>query len=185
MVRLVSPRVAPLMADAAVRLKKAGPIARKWLEDHPEPAAIALIPRALAGKPKERDAPTRALRMTDETIVKKVADRYGKAARAAIDSLLAFDPLDDHPAKIPKLPAWFDAGAITSPVLANVQKAVPKVAVERIATMLAFSPSDPYAGIDIVKDACTPKSLAEMSWDIFLAWTLASSPSKEDWALVQ
>lgn len=181
-VRLVSPRVAPTMADAATRLKKLAPIARQWLEDNPEPAAIALIPRALAGKPKERDAPTRALRMTDASIVRKVADRYGADARKAIDVLLAFDPLDDFPAKIPKLPAWFDAGTISSPLLEN-GKAIPKVGVERIATMLAFGSE--YAGLDLVKEACTAKSLAEMSWDIFLSWTMADSPSKEDWALVQ
>jgi hypothetical protein len=55
--------------------------------------------------------------------------------------------------------------------------------MEHIGTMLAISPLDsPYPGLAIVKDACTPTSLAEFAWDLFEAWMSAGAPVKEAWA---
>ncbi len=49
--------------------------------------------------------------------------------------------------------------------------------------MLAISKLDaPYAGLAIVREACTPESLAEFAWDLFEAWLAAGAPSKESWA---
>jgi hypothetical protein len=56
-------------------------------------------------------------------------------------------------------------------------------AVTHIASMLTISPLDaPYPGLQIVKDSCTPASLAELAWQLFDAWSTAGSPSKESWA---
>jgi hypothetical protein len=49
--------------------------------------------------------------------------------------------------------------------------------------MLAISRLEaPYPGLAIVKEVCTPASLAEFAWDLFEAWMAAAAPSKESWA---
>ncbi len=177
--RLVSPRVALLMADAAKRLKKVAPVARKWLAKNSEPAAIALLPLAFGGKSKEREVALGALRLLDPTSARKVADRYGKEARAALDMVLAFDPLCDLPAKIPSLPSWLTVDALARPTLKKNKKALPKQSVEHVVTMMALAMPD-YPGVAIIKEEC---NLADLAWDVFLAWNLANAPAKDDWAL--
>jgi hypothetical protein len=50
--------------------------------------------------------------------------------------------------------------------------------------MLAISkPDDPYAGIQVVKAAVDPASLAEMVWGVFERWQAAGFPNKDGWVL--
>src|SRR5678815_4938029 len=115
--------------------------------------------------------------------VRAVAKKYGEDARKAVDAVLAFDPLDDYPDKLPKLPDFFDPTRLPAPALVS-GGALPKEALTAIATMLAFShPLDPYPGLLEVKHACDPASLREFGWALFQEWMLADAPSKFDWAL--
>ncbi len=178
-----SPRIASFIADTFRYTKRAAVTARKWLVTHAEPAAIALIPLALTPDEKRRAAPCAALRTMPPEIVKSVAKKYGEDARKAVDAILAFDPLDDYPDKLPKLPEFFDASRLPAPILLS-GGALPASAVTTIATMLAFShPLDPYPGLLEVKEACDPRSLSELAWALFQEWMLADAPSKFDWAL--
>ncbi|NOU33341.1 MAG: DUF4132 domain-containing protein, partial [Polyangiaceae bacterium] len=186
--RVASSRLALPMADAFARMKKVGPIARGWLLRFPEHAAAGLVPLALGRDKKARSAAERALRWMSQngkgTVVLAVADRYGEPARAGVDALLAFDPLDDVPAKLPKPPAWLDASTLPRPVLRGSKKALPTSAVSAILSMLQFSPVDPpYAGLAAVVAACTPESLAELAWGLCSEWLVAGGVGKEDWAL--
>ena len=188
LVRVASPKLAPLMADAHFRMKKIGPIARDWFGRFPEHAAVGLIPLALGDDKKLRAAATSAVRWMSQhghaAVLRSVADRYGKPARAALDALLEFDPLDDFPAKLPKPPAWLKADAHPRPVLRAGRKSLPLAAVEHLLTMLQFPATDPpYAGFAQVKEACDPESLAELAWSLFNEWLLAGASGKEDWAL--
>ena len=178
-----SPRIAAFIADTFRYTKRAAITARKWLVAHAEPAAIALIPLALAADEKKRAAPCAALRAMPAETVRAVAKKYGEDARKGVEAILAFDPLDDYPDKLPKLPDFFDASRLPAPLLLS-GGALPKEAVTAIATMLAFShPLDPYPGLLEVKQACEPASLREFGWALFQEWMLADAPSKFDWAL--
>jgi hypothetical protein len=178
-----SPRVAAFVADTFRYTKRAAVTARKWLVAHAEPAAIALVPLALQSDEKKRAAPCAALRAMPAETVRAVAKKYGEDARIAVDAVLAFDPLDDYPDKLPKLPDFFDPSRLPAPVLVS-GGALPASAVATIATMLAFShPLDPYPGLLEVKQACDPRTLSEFAWALFQEWMLADAPSKFDWAL--
>lgn len=188
---LRSARIAPLAADALVRLKAARPAAQRWLLAHAECAAVALVPVAAGPVGKARDTAAAALRFlaaqSGAEVVLNAAARYGGEAREAVSEELAFDPLDLFPAKLPKMPAFWQPPAFTRPLLRGRNDratALPLGAVEHLGTMLAFSrPAEPYAGIAQVKEACDPGSLAAFAWDLFSAWQNAGSPVKEDWAL--
>ncbi len=181
--------VAPVMADALMRLKKSRQNAQTWLLAHPETAAIALIPLAIGSRAGSRPPAIGALRYLalhgKRDVVERVGDKYGSEAKSALSDVLDFNPLSDFPTKLPKLPGFFSAAALPRPHLRGQKKVLPIAAVEALGTMLAFArTSEPYAGIAQVKEACDPHSLAEMAWELFQAWLVAGAPSKEQWAFL-
>jgi hypothetical protein len=183
---VASTRVAPIAADALARLKKGRPPAKAWLDRFPEHAAAALIPVAVGPAGKARDAAGAALRYVaargHDAIVRDFATRYGGDCEAAVAEVLAYDPLFELPARLPKLPAFWQPAGLPRPRLTS-GKALPVAAVETLGTMLAFSRADdPYAGLAQVREACDPASLAAFAWELFQAWLLAGAPSKETWA---
>ena len=187
--RVNSPRVAPVMADALVRLKKAKAYAVDWLVRFPEAAAIGLIPAAIGAQGKARDAADTALRALaargHRGDIEAVAKRFGAEAGDALRDVLDFDPLLTFPSKLPKMPAFWNPGALTPPLLAVRTKSLPPRAIEALGTMLAFATiEDPYPGIAQVREACDARSLADFAWDLFQAWLVAGAPSKEQWAFL-
>lgn len=184
-----STRLALLMADGFVRLKKARPAAVAWLLRFPEAATIGLVPAALGKPGKTRAAAEAALRLManrgQRDLVESVAARYGSQATEGLAQILDYDPLDAYPTKLPKLPAFFAPASLTRPLLAGGKKALPLAAVQAFGMQLGFSTlEDPYPGIAQVKLSCDPRSLAEFAWDLFQAWTVAGMPSKEQWAML-
>jgi hypothetical protein len=176
--------VATFMADALARLKSVRGTARAWFQRHPEIAARALIPAALGKPGKERKVAEAALRTIDPATVTKAADGYGDKAATAIADLLAADPLDVLPARMPKFPAWVDVAALSQLILRDGGAALPHTAVTHVVTMVAMSkPDEVYAGVDVVKELCTPDSLADFAWGLFGAWQSADLPAKDGWAL--
>lgn len=182
-----SPRLAPLAAEALARLKSLRAEARRWLLAHDECAAAGLIPAAAgpAGKPMEMAVA--ALRFLAANgrgeLILEVAGRWGGEAREAVRSMLATDPVDLFPARLPKLPSFWQPDGFTRPLLRGRTAALPLSAVEALGVLLAISPLDePHAGLAQVKEACDPASLAAFAWDLFSAWLAAGAPSKEQWA---
>lgn len=55
--------------------------------------------------------------------------------------------------------------------------------MRHLGTMLSF-PRDitSYAGLAIIKETFTRESLADFGWDLYMAWTEAGAPAKENWA---
>jgi hypothetical protein len=183
---VASTRIAPLAADALVRLKKGRPLAKAWLERFPEHAAAGLIPIAIGPAGKAREAAGLALRYVasrgHDAVVRDVARRCGSECENAVAEVLAVDPLLELPAKLPKLPSFWQPAGLPRPRLAS-GKAIPLAAMDTLGTMLAFSPpDDPYPGIVQVREACDRASLAAFAWELFQAWMLAGAPSKESWA---
>ncbi|HBL28304.1 MAG TPA: hypothetical protein DD490_15825 [Acidobacteria bacterium] len=182
-----SPRLAPFAAEALARLKAARPEARRWLLRHAESAAAGLIPDAVGATGKRREAAGGALRFLAangrEELILEVAGRWGAEAREAVRAVLAVDPLGLVPSRLPRMPSFWQPAGFARPLLRGRAAALPLCVVEALGTMLAISPLDePYAGLDQVREACDPASLAAFAWDLFSAWLAAGAPSKEAWA---
>ncbi|HEY4459745.1 MAG TPA: DUF4132 domain-containing protein, partial [Pseudonocardiaceae bacterium] len=180
--------VAALMADWLVRSKSARPAARQWLRRNHANAARLLLPAALGKAKTARRVAETALRYLASAgfaqDVRVAAAEHGDAAAAAIDAMLAVDPLDIVPAKVPTVPAWADPSQLPQLALADRASALPAASVGHVLTMAALSkPDDPYAGIEVVRNVCDPGSLAEFGWALFARWQAAGMPSKEGWVL--
>jgi len=114
--------------------------------------------------------------------VLQTAQEYG--VKEPIEEMLAFDPLLNLPAKLPALPAWFTPALFARPHL-KAGGQLPVEALSTIGTMLALSQLEaPYAGLEEVKEACDPRSLADFAWDVYTAWVRAGGPAKEDWGFL-
>lgn len=181
-----SPEVAVQMAEWYARLKSVRATALAWLLRHPAPAARALVPAALAkaGVPR-RQAENALLALHNNGFsdqVRAAAASYGPEAATAIDTLLATDPLSVLPARMPAVPSWAAPGLL--PPVKVSEGVLPPEAISNIIVMLAISRlDDPYAGLENVKAACDPVSLAEFGWGLFQRWQMSGAPSKENWTL--
>ncbi|MFG2000711.1 DUF4132 domain-containing protein [Spirillospora sp. NPDC048911] len=183
-------RVARLMADWLARRKSARPIATAWFGRHGAAAARLLVPAALGKAGKERRAAEGALVMiagkAGKEQVVQAAREYGEQAATAIGTLLDTDPLEFLPAKIPSAGGWADPALLPQLGLTNGAGALPPQATRHFITMLAMSKTDEvYAGVEAVKDVCTPESLTAFSWGVFQRWQASGAPSADGWALSQ
>ncbi|HFJ7017251.1 TPA: WGR and DUF4132 domain-containing protein [Escherichia coli] len=180
--------LAPLIARAFNKLKTLRQDARSWLLKYPEHAITGLLPAALGKAGEAQDNARAALRMLTENghqpLLQEIARRYNQPeVTDAVNALLALDPLDNHPTKIPTLPAFYQPSLWTRPVLKANAQSLPDNALLHLGEMLRFPQEEAlYPGLLQVKDACTADSLAEFAWDLFTAWQTAGAPSKESWA---
>lgn len=174
------------VAEALREKKSLRGVARAWLLRHPEHAVAGLLAAALQAPGRARAQAEAALRFLaangHEATVLGLAERAG--VKDTVAAVLAFDPLQLYPTKLPKLPSYVEATALPRPVLTGGRGALPVEATEHVLTMLAFSTFDePYAGLAMVKDACEPASLARFAWAIFSAWLTNGASSKEGWCM--
>ncbi len=180
--------IAARIADWYARSKAVRPVALAWFDRHPAAAARDLVPPALGKPGKERSNAEAALRALDQgghrDEIRAAAAALGAEATEAIDAMLAVDPLQLLPARIPAPPAWLDPVHLPQVLLRDRTGALPAPAVGHLITMLAMSkPGDTYAGVDLVREAVDPASLADMAWAVFERWGAAGYPNKEAWAL--
>ncbi|EFE3927482.1 WGR and DUF4132 domain-containing protein [Escherichia coli] len=180
--------LAPLIARAFNKLKTLRQDARTWLLKYPEHAITGLLPSALGKAGEAQDNARAALRMLTENghqpLLQEIARRYNQPeVTDAVNAMLALDPLDNHPTKIPTLPAFYQPSIWTRPVLKANAQSLPDSALLHLGEMLRFPQEEAlYPGLLQVKDACIADSLAEFAWDLFTAWLAAGAPSKESWA---
>jgi predicted DNA-binding WGR domain protein len=182
-----SARIVPTALHALRNLKKAKAAAIAWLRAHANTALTAALPVAFGKSKAERDDAQFGVRWLAgngfETQAREVAATYGAEMSQALQALLDADPLLVLPSRMPKLPSFFVAASFRRPELRDSGAALPTTAMEHIGSMLAISKLEaPYAGLAVVKDACTASSLAEFAWDLFEAWSAAGNPSKDGWA---
>lgn len=181
---LESACVARVAANALRTSKRAKASAQAWLLRHPRYASEVLLP-LLPERGRGEDA-AHALRWLlangRESAVAEGALSHGADGLQALALLRAFDPMQLAPLKPPKLPAFWVAGACARPLLRSGQ-ALPVTVLDAVAEMLVFSTLDMrYAGVDRLRELCTPASLGEFAWDLFQSWLGAGAPSKEAWA---
>ncbi|MGV9364037.1 DUF4132 domain-containing protein [Amycolatopsis sp. NPDC003731] len=184
---LTSPEIAELMADWFVRLKSARSIASAWLARHPAAAARYLVPPALGPAGARRRAAEAALRHVaaqNAEVVARAAAGHGPEAAQAIGRLLATDPLDVLPARMPVAGAWADPVVLPQIRLREGGQALPESAAGHVVTMLALCrPDEIYAGVPHVREVCDPASLAEFAWALFRGWESEGFPAKGGWVL--
>ncbi|HGM5489344.1 TPA: DUF4132 domain-containing protein [Serratia fonticola] len=180
--------LAPLIARAYLKLKTLRSEAQQWLCKYPHHSVIGLIPAAVGKKGEAKDCATSALRMLatqgHEALIFQTGEAYGNPeVITALRRMLDEDPLDRFPSKISKSPDFYQPAGWRRPLLKASNKALPDSALEHLGTMLRFPVSEGvYEGINQVKQACDPDSLADFTWDLFSAWLFAAAPSKEGWA---
>ncbi|XVQ09683.1 DUF4132 domain-containing protein [Spirillospora sp. CA-255316] len=186
---LLTDEIARTMADWLARLKTAGRTARAWFARHGLAAVPALLPDALGKAGASRRAAEAALRLLAgrhgaEPIV-EAARVHGDKAAAAIEAMLAADPLDNLPRKIPAVD-WADPRVLPRILLRGRAHALPDDATGHVLTMLAMStPGDAYAGVQAVRELCDPASLAEFGWALFRWWETCGARPDDGWALTQ
>lgn len=182
-----SASIVPTALHALRKLKKAKVAAIAWLKAHAATALAVALPLAFGKDKALRDNAQFGVRWMaangNETLARDTAAGYGPAMAQALQALLDADPLQVLPSRMPKLPGFFVAPSFRRPLLREGGGALPPAALEHLGSMLAISTLEaPYPGLAIVKEACTPASLAEFAWDLFEAWLASGAPSKEGWA---
>lgn len=184
--------LAPAAARALTQLKKAREPALAWLRRHRRTAVVRLLPDAVGKPGPTRDAAEHALRVLAadradgraeiEAVLALYAEHEPRVAEAVVQ-VLDRDPLARVPAKVGRPPVWLVPGALVRPQLKG-GGALPDEAMLALCEMLSFTnPDAVYAGVPMVREACTRDSLAAFAWDLFSAWTAAGTPSKDGWVL--
>ncbi|WP_167519621.1 WGR and DUF4132 domain-containing protein [Intestinirhabdus alba] len=175
------------VARAWLRLQAHSLLARQWLLQWPEHAAVALIPLAFGKAGEDREAAINALRLLYQQghagLLQAVTRRWDAPQLwPALEQWLNQTPQDHYPARIPKAPDFWQPARWRRPRLKSNDRPLPDEALEIIGEMLRFSRGDRvYCGLKEVKAACQPQTLAAFAWDMFSAWQNAAAPSKENW----
>ena len=181
--------VATVMATAMAKRRTARPVVKSWLLRHRLAALPYLLPAALGTAGKTRDAAEatlRALAANDGTdaVVAETKRLAGEEAADGVARILATDPLELLPKKLPVPGAWADPAALPQILLRDKEFALSTASTADVVTMFALGkPDEPYGGVAQVVEACDPTSLAEFGWALFEAWRKAGMPSKDGWAL--
>jgi len=184
---LDAPELAVIALKARRKMKVAVSAATDWLLAHPATSAQVMVRQLFGADDAAREDARAALHVLAQRglrdALNEAAARLGEPVAAAMARELDADPLLRLPARIPKLPPWFDIAKLHRPRLRDGGAALPDEAMGHLGLMLAISrPEQPYAGLDAVRAACTPASLAEFAWDVHELWWAAGAPSKDAWA---
>ncbi len=183
--RIVTPAVAPLMADSFVRLKKGRVMAEGWFLAHPDVAALGLIPPALGPASPSRDACRTGLRFLNQNgqaaSLRAAAGQFGPEVSAALDLLLETRAPEKAPEPLPPFAVVNKLPEVKLPS----GKVLPPGAVRTLLGFLqASTPSSPHPDLGAVRAACDKASLEKFAWALFQSWLSAGAPAKEDWTFV-
>ena len=176
---VVSLKTAKLVAKWLVKLKTAQEFAPEWLRRHAEHAARFLVPDAVGKPGAARQAAEAALRVIPEQAV-VAAREYGPEAEKAVDVVLATVP----PVVAPKIGEWLDPIVLPPVLVRGTGQALSADAVGNLLILLALSSlEEEHPGLEAVREACDPASLARFAWELFEVWRTNGMPSKDGWVL--
>jgi predicted DNA-binding WGR domain protein len=180
----VTAEVATVMADWFARTKQPRRWGLEWLARHRDQAARLLIPAAAGAPGVSRRSAEAAIRHLHGLGVDVAGIAASCGAQAAIEAVLAVDPLDVLPVKLPVIGEWADTRLLPQVLLRDRRHALPAEAAGHLLMTAALSkPGEIYAGLPIAREALDRTSLAEFAWAVFEQWQKAGAPSKESWAL--
>jgi hypothetical protein len=162
-------------------------IAYRALARLPETHALGLVPFALGEDPKDAPVARAALRWLADNdrrdAVLEGASAHGAEARAAIEAMLAIDPLDLCPSKPPRL-SDYAGPALLPPLRLRDGAQLPEEATRNFLEMLQFTPIDPpYAGIEAALAGLDRASVDALVWALVEAWVRAGGSPASAWAL--
>jgi len=184
--------VAPFVARALARKPTRRTDALWWLSRFPLHAAAGLLPAALGRVPGVRREARAALRalagLGQGAALLTIAQRYeDSGVLRAAQAFVAQDPIQEFPPRIGarKLPDFWKTSLWRRPVLRVNSLNLPDKALHPLGLMLSFAVDMPrgYAGLEAVKAACEPDSLADFGWDLAEAWEAAGAARVNNWAL--
>ena len=174
--------VADLMAGWLAQSRQFRPVAQDWFTRHGARGAALLLPAALGAPPARSRTPALALARLDAGAVRAAAD--GMDCRDAVEALLARDPLDLVPVRIPAVPAWADPELLPQVLLRDRRDALPSPAAGALLRMIAMSQLDaPYEGLSVISGHCDRGSLSDFAWSLYRLWEAEGCPAKEAWAM--
>ena len=176
-----SVRLAPVWAEAWGTKKKFRKAASAWFLRFPRTASLGLLPAALGPAGKARAQAEAVLRwMASKGQSEKLRAAAAELeAGPGLEQILSYDPLQELPAKMPALPAWFRPDLVVAPRTCKGQP-LSQSALSNLALMAAISTLEtPYAGL--AQSECEPSSLAAFAWSVYQQWLDAGGPAKEDW----
>ncbi|MEY4564539.1 MAG: hypothetical protein RLZZ618_3816 [Pseudomonadota bacterium] len=180
------------LAALALKVRRGMKVARQpatdWLLTNPDTGAHVLLRQLFGADESAREDARAALHVLAagglQEALNQAARELGAAEQAGLTAALNEDPLLRLPARMPKLPTFFEPAKLHRPRLMGHGTALSDEAMGHLVLMLAICrPDQPYAGLDAVRAACTPASLAEFVWGLFEQWWAAGAPSKDAWAL--
>ncbi|XVQ11412.1 DUF4132 domain-containing protein [Spirillospora sp. CA-255316] len=186
----LSAEAAAYAARWLVRVRRLRKLALAWFDRHGLNAVPYLLPAALGKQGAARGDAEAALRLLAsrhgaEPVV-EAARAHGDRAADAIAAMLATDPLDAVPPRMPKIGGWADPELLPQVLLRDREHALPAQAAGHLLSMLAISkPDQVYPGVGIVRDLCDRASLAEFAWEVFRRWDTHGAQSSDAWALAQ
>ncbi|MGW0522125.1 DUF4132 domain-containing protein [Crossiella sp. NPDC003009] len=150
----------------------------KAAAERPGPSLVAVLARmqALTTPGLAAELPAELRAVVEEVQRGRVAD----APEAALPPEL----VSPQWTKSPKVGDWADPVVLPQVLLRDRQHALPEAAARNLISMLALSsPDAEYPGLDPVRQACDPDSLAEFAWALFQRWRIADAPVRDGWAL--
>ncbi|WP_329521283.1 DUF4132 domain-containing protein [Spirillospora sp. NBC_01491] len=182
LVPFLNAEVAALMADWASRLRGGKEITDAWFARHGVTVVPHLVPAALGTAVKRRRDAERALHALASAhggdAVVEAARAHGAEAADGVAAILARDPRDLVPRKIPNT-GWADPARLPQVLLRDRADRLPDTVVAHLVTALALSAEDgePHEGVRAAREICDPASLADLGWELFQlgpGWTLTT-----------
>ncbi|MFG3341282.1 DUF4132 domain-containing protein [Glycomyces sp. NPDC048151] len=180
---------ARLAADWLLRLKTARASALRWFDRHGLDAVPMLVPDALGTDKRARMAAEAALAhlaaQHGADAVAAAAEAFGTEAAAAVREAADRDPLEPQ-GKLPSTAGLDDPELLPQVLLRGGERALPAASVPHLVTVLSLTNHEfPYAGTEVVAEACDAASLARFSWALFELWIANGSDAKGNWTLTQ
>ncbi|WP_165495330.1 DUF4132 domain-containing protein [Actinomadura roseirufa] len=186
----VDAEVALLMADWLARNGTGVATARAWFDRYGLDTVPYLVPAALGRETKPRRAAEYALRRLSalhgvDAVVAAVpegAPGGPPEGAAALAEVLTAHPSRTGLVKRPEIGDWVDPAILPQVLLRGGGRALPASAAWNLIELLAL----PFPhGMEDVRRACEPESVAEFGWALFRRWQENGRPSKDSWALAQ
>ena len=177
--------VAKMAEWLAGKIKDRKEVARQYLLRNAEAASAYLFPAAFGKPGKAQSAAMMALGfLQTEGRAEQVAQAAATYGSQVVETWSAVAATAGLPQPMPTVPGWSAVGGLPQVQLASGAGALPARAVENLVVMAAISTIDaPYAGLQVVREACTPESLAVFAWGLFEQWQVAGHPASEGWVL--
>ncbi|MCO1575223.1 DUF4132 domain-containing protein [Crossiella sp. SN42] len=150
----------------------------KAAAERPGPTLVAVLARMQAVTKPELAAelPAELRAVVEEVQRGRIAD--------APEAELPPELVSPQWTKAPKVGDWADPVVLPQVLLRDRQHALSAAAARHLISMLALSsPEAEHPGLDPVRQACDPDSLAEFAWALFQRWRIADAPARDGWAL--